>query len=207
MDYHQKYLKYKSRYMLLKQLKNNNNLEGGELDYGKNNLEGGVFGYETLQNNLEYYKHLYNVSHNYNTLNTVPEKFKTYEIYLAAIKLNGLNLYDVVKEKPDIIDEKMCLEAVKKNASALDYVPDKFKSLDVCIEAVKNYHKAIRYVPDDIKIKKDFIFTYEISKREQEIIEIKKEYEDNKVSNHDDVYDMKSAAKESNRNLALQKKR
>jgi hypothetical protein len=29
MDYHQKYLKYKNRYMQLKQLKNNNNLEGG----------------------------------------------------------------------------------------------------------------------------------------------------------------------------------
>jgi len=53
----------------------------------------------------------------------VPEKFKTTE---------------------------MCLEALKQHGWVLEYVPKKLKTLELCLEAVKKYRRALQYVPEEM---------------------------------------------------------
>ena len=46
----------------------------------------------------------------------------------------------------DWTNEKYCLEAVKENGLALEFVKD--QTPEICLEAVKNYGFAIKYVKE-----------------------------------------------------------
>jgi hypothetical protein len=81
----------------------------------------------------------------------VPDKFKTKELCLTAIK----TLWRRVNEYKDDIptdywnDEEFCMEAVKQNFNALKYVPGKIKTKEFCLEAVTYApnEMCIQYVP------------------------------------------------------------
>jgi hypothetical protein len=45
----------------------------------------------------------------------------------------------------------MCREAVKRNGSALEFVPRELKTKELCFEAVMRNIQAFEYVPDEFK--------------------------------------------------------
>lgn len=195
MDYHKnKYLKYKEKYMELKQLKNNNDFEGG-LPWSKT---------------FEYYKHYYNVSRDPEAIKSVPDEFLTYDIYLAAIKQDGY-LIEYVLDKNleleknlNLVDDNMYLEAVKATGYALRYIPKERRTWAICKAAVESYYKAFEYVPKTIQDSPAFYKLYEVS-RDKEITKRmiqEKGNADRYDSNND--YDRLSAAANTTRILREQ---
>jgi hypothetical protein len=53
-----------------------------------------------------------------------------------------------VSDKLEIAE--FCLEAVKRGARMLEYVPEEFKTTELCLEAVKD-GRALEYVPNKLK--------------------------------------------------------
>ena len=45
---------------------------------------------------------------------------------------------------------KKCIEAVKEDAFALQYVPEELKTPEICLEAVKSNGNALKYVPEEL---------------------------------------------------------
>jgi hypothetical protein len=81
-------------------------------------------------------------------LKYVPEKLKTPDICLAAVRKNGKTLrYVPEKLKTPYI----CLEAVEQNSYALRYIPDNLKESQFYIRAVKQDGNALKYVPEEFK--------------------------------------------------------
>ena len=64
-----------------------------------------------------------------------------YNFCLEAVKQNGLALYYIKEQTPEI-----CLEAVKHNGLALYYVKKQTK--EICLEAVKQNGYALKYVKE-----------------------------------------------------------
>ena len=73
---------------------------------------------------------------------------KTYEEYLELVKEKGLSLAFV----PDKYRTyEICLEAIKVNPSInIDCVPDKHKTYELCLEVVKNsfLNRILSIIPD-----------------------------------------------------------
>lgn len=46
--------------------------------------------------------------------------------------------------------EEICLEAVRQNGLALEYVHEEFKTEELCLEAVKGEGCALQYVPEKL---------------------------------------------------------
>jgi hypothetical protein len=78
----------------------------------------------------------------------VPEKLKTAELCLTAIMLDGCAL-QYVPEKLRTVE--LCLAAVKKSGYSLEYVPENFKTAELCLTAVKENFWAIVHVPEKLK--------------------------------------------------------
>ncbi len=76
----------------------------------------------------------------------INDKFKTKELCEIAVQYNGVNL-GLVPEK--LITYDLCLKAVcavsecDDGYTALQYVPDKFKTPELCLASVKNYPESI----------------------------------------------------------------
>jgi hypothetical protein len=64
---------------------------------------------------------------------------------LNRVRKNGLDLGFV---QEDLIDEKLCLEAIAQNGCALQYVPENLVNYEMCLMAVKKRGYALRYVPE-----------------------------------------------------------
>jgi len=125
MDYHQKYLKYKNKYTLLKQFKNNNNLEGGFGGYWYTQIFLGL-----------------------KKLKDVPPKEKTESLCLTAIKKDSLELKYVPQEISNY--DILCEIALTNNGLALEHVPLYKKSKDfykLYKIAITNNGLALEYVP------------------------------------------------------------
>ena len=69
------------------------------------------------------------------------------EICIEAVKQNGRALQYVPKS---IIDKEICIEAVKQHWQALQYVPENIMDKEICLEAVKHNGYALEYVPENI---------------------------------------------------------
>ena len=74
--------------------------------------------------------------------------------------------------KKDWNNPKYCLEAVKQNGYALEYVKE--QTPEICLEAVKQYGLALEYVKDQTPLiihylKKHNIIIYESFKKENSI--------------------------------------
>jgi len=153
MDYHQKYLKYKNKYMLLKQSINNNNLEGG------------VLGVPTVSDLLSvkpplYYTTLIMVGDN--RLNIVPVEKRTQHLCLMAVNRNSWDL-EFVPEQFKTYD--MCLKAVQDTGRMLKYVPRIHKDTNMYHNAIINSkykdRSTIKYVDSSTIPKNDYDFLVE----------------------------------------------
>lgn len=81
-------------------------------------------------------------------LDSIPDKFKTYDLCLDAVNEHAYNLGAV----PDQLkDQKICMLAFEKERRALRYIPDKFKTYDICMKAVEDDGWTIEYIPDKLK--------------------------------------------------------
>ena len=102
-----------------------------------------------------------------NILLYTPEKFRTKEFCLFALKNNNL-FYNIPKKYityelcklavsnnpksfPEIPDEyktkELCKIAVKKNGTSLGYISEKLKTYELCKIAVQSNQNAIEYIP------------------------------------------------------------
>jgi len=72
-------------------------------------------------------------------------RLQTYEICLAAVRKNGLNLEYVKIEQTD----ELCYEAIAENPFALEYV--KNQTLHMCFTAVKKCPESLSKVREDLK--------------------------------------------------------
>ena len=77
-------------------------------------------------------------------LSNIEEDLRTPEICMEAVKKNGTALSAVPE---NLITNEMCMEAVKNNGLALQYVP--LITKDLCEEAIKNTGSALQYVPKE----------------------------------------------------------
>jgi hypothetical protein len=180
MDYHQrKYLKYKEKYMQLKQFKNNNDFEGG------------VFGLPSLPG--------------YSKLPSLPGYSKLPELPELP-SLPGKHYFNVIESSmnlqyvpPNERTESLCLIAVKRMGRALMYVPVKYRTYDMCLIAVKLEGGILSSVP---RQHRDFFMCYTAIalSEEKNYDTIKNVYTDKMSSNEFNVL-VENAAKDDNRAL------
>ena len=76
-------------------------------------------------------------------LASVPEKFRTYEIYKLAVTNDGLIL-GLVPEKHRI--EELCKVAVTNNGWAIKFVPLEYQTAEICKIAVTNDGSALQFI-------------------------------------------------------------
>lgn len=74
----------------------------------------------------------------------IPEKIKTYEMCLVAVKTNPFNL-NKVPEK--FLTEEMCLEALKQSDMAMIYVPKKMKTKSFYLKAIAINEECLSCIP------------------------------------------------------------
>ena len=76
-----------------------------------------------------------------------PDKYRTYEICLEAIKVNPSINIDCVPDKHKTYE--LCFEVVKNSFlnRILSIIPDKHRTYELCLEAVKRSPINIQYVP------------------------------------------------------------
>lgn len=83
-------------------------------------------------------------------LQTVPEKSRTPELCLEAVRESALNFRHV----PDAsATEEICLEAVRQDGDQLRLVPERFKTQTVCAEAVRQEPGSFKFVPEKLRTK------------------------------------------------------
>jgi hypothetical protein len=100
-------------------------------------------------------------------LQYVPRKYRTLQIYKAAIATDPYNFIDMSAQEtcPEIrmyalkvsglllkhlsynTYKDECLLAVRQNGLALQYVPDRLMEYEICLEAVKQNGKSLEHVP------------------------------------------------------------
>jgi len=78
-------------------------------------------------------------------LKYVPEKFKTAELCMEAVKQDGNALLYVPK---NLWTAELCLEAVKKSDDVLEYMPSSMKTVEIYLEAAKQWGGWLEYVPE-----------------------------------------------------------
>lgn len=72
----------------------------------------------------------------YECLQCLPVSFKTKELYMKIVEMNGTAL----KYVPSMLkDKKLCTLAVESNYSALEYVPDELKDKKMCMKSVAKH--------------------------------------------------------------------
>lgn len=96
-----------------------------------------------------------------NVFSLIPDSIKDREIYIETVKMCGYMLKDVPKS---MIDDEMCLIAVKHDGMLLEHIlslfnysdrfdieetdiPDIIRNSDICLEAVKQNGLALYHVP------------------------------------------------------------
>jgi hypothetical protein len=87
---------------------------------------------------------------NLNNLSYLPERFKTYDIYIEFIK--NTNYKKFLSLIPlEILDLNMCLLAVEKEAYSLCLVPTKFRTIENLPKFMKANPKSIEYLDEKFK--------------------------------------------------------
>lgn len=75
----------------------------------------------------------------------IPKVWRTAEICLAAVRVDGMALIDVPKK---LRTAEICLEAVRRDGRALAYVPEALLTPEICLVAVRRSPIALRHVPE-----------------------------------------------------------
>jgi len=76
------------------------------------------------------------------------EKFKTEKFYIEAIRRNART---IVFLPESFKTQALCFIAVMRNGRALQYVPEKLRDEIMYMSAVKTYGPALKYIPEYIK--------------------------------------------------------
>jgi hypothetical protein len=84
--------------------------------------------------NLSKTKYTENPEYLLNSLDWVPKRYRTYEICLNYVRLNGYNITYVSEE---MINEELCEEAVKISL-CINFVPEQFKTYNMCLYVAGN---------------------------------------------------------------------
>ncbi|CAK7007540.1 MAG: hypothetical protein DELT_00304 [Desulfovibrio sp.] len=82
------------------------------------------------------------------SLNHVPEKSKTEEICLAAVRNYGLA---ILKVPNGLKTPEVCLAAVHNNGWMLQFVPNALRTPELCLVAVRNDGEALQFVPKEMR--------------------------------------------------------
>jgi len=78
------------------------------------------------------------------------EKFKTDKFYIEAVRRNART---IVFLPESVKTRALCFAAVMRNGRALQYVPEKLRDEIMYMSAVKTYGPALKYIPEYIKVR------------------------------------------------------
>jgi hypothetical protein len=78
----------------------------------------------------------------------IPEKRRTPEICMIAVRQRGDNLREIPS---NLITPEMCMIAVRQTGWALSFVPEGLKTAEICLAAVQQNGLAIRFVPENLR--------------------------------------------------------
>jgi hypothetical protein len=94
---------------------------------------------------IDLVKHYVNIG-----LQSVPERFRDYNMCITAVKQYGYALKYVPTELPEYKD--ICMAAVKQDGTALVFVlPEELRDYNMCITAVKQNSNAFDSVPPELQ--------------------------------------------------------
>ena len=116
------------------------------------------------------------------SLRQVPERYRTPDILLAAISLNGAMIEYVFQDEltyemcliavqnsnhslgtirrlfgESKITLELCKKAIEYDGKSLQHVPIYFKTESLCMMAVRNNGRAIKYVPENMRYTRPFL--------------------------------------------------
>jgi hypothetical protein len=87
------------------------------------------------------------VKSNGHAIEHIPEKFRTPELWHAAVSESG----SLLKEMPaPLVTEEICRLAVSGYGKALEFVPDKYRTKELFFAAVKQDDEALKLVDMDM---------------------------------------------------------
>uniref|UniRef100_A0A6C0BPU9 DUF4116 domain-containing protein n=1 Tax=viral metagenome TaxID=1070528 RepID=A0A6C0BPU9_9ZZZZ len=86
--------------------------------------------------------------HQHQYLIMVPQKLRTLEMCLKAVRYHGLQIKWVPHH---LRTPEICLEAVKAHNDAFQYVPKQSMTEECCVLAVRSNSSAILHVPDSLR--------------------------------------------------------
>lgn len=97
------------------------------------------------------------VQNDVNSFRYVPHDFKTQELVEFVVTKDGLLLEHIhhkyfISKYGKNLYKKICINAVKQNGLALEFVPKKFKSKEICDESLKQNREAYKFVPTMMKL-------------------------------------------------------
>jgi hypothetical protein len=86
----------------------------------------------------------------------IDKSFKTNELLLEAVKLNGR----ILEILPDEIKTyELCLGAVKMYGPMLEFTPSQFRTKELCLAALAGYSR-LEFVPDELKTTDFFLSAF-----------------------------------------------
>ena len=83
-----------------------------------------------------------------NLISLIPDDEKTYNICMAAVKLNGDNLQYVPH---NIMNDEICTEAIITSENAFKYIPEHLRTENICLAATIEYVTKSLAIPDKFK--------------------------------------------------------
>lgn len=87
----------------------------------------------------------------------IPEKYKSYELYLFAVSQNGLAIQFVPEE---FKTHELCNVALSNTKKAISYCPEDIVTYDLVYSTIKEYPEIIRHIPEKFKNKELWILAF-----------------------------------------------
>ena len=81
-------------------------------------------------------------------ISLIPDNEKTYNVCMAAVKLNGENLQYVPH---NIMNDELCTEAIITSENAFKYIPEHLRTENICLAATIEYVTKSMAIPDKFK--------------------------------------------------------
>lgn len=73
---------------------------------------------------------------------------KTYDIYVEDLNTSYVNIQYVPVDLPQF--EELCIETLRKEPKALQYIPEKRRTLQMCMIAIDYDSSLYQFVPDHV---------------------------------------------------------
>lgn len=77
----------------------------------------------------------------------IPEKFRSYDMYLAAVKENPAFIVEVPEK---FMTDELCIPCLKRCGYYLRFIPDCKETYNMCLAAVRSRGRALAYVAPDL---------------------------------------------------------